>query len=81
LSIAAIWGPEDETITYSVAGLGLMRQRTDTSGEPEKLVEHKDWVFPRQWLDVGRALLYNPVYSHRVAEIYTLEVGAYSGPS
>jgi hypothetical protein len=69
-----LWGPDDLTMTYTVRGTGIVRRRLDGGNDQELLVPHHANIFPYQWLDDGRTLLYGKVTSGVASPLNTYTV-------
>ena len=72
-----LWGPDDTSMTYVSRGRGIVRQQLDGEDSQEMLVSHQSNIFPQQWLDNGKTLLFNKVESGKASAIdaYTLIPG------
>jgi hypothetical protein len=73
-----LWSPDDQAITYTKRGVGIVRHRLDGANSDEVLFQNSEsFIAANAWIDQGRTLVFHDG-PRSDWDIYTLEPGGKS---
>ena len=75
-----LWSPDDQSITYTRAGVGLINQQLDGSEPVETVVPHQSMIVPDAWINQGMTLLYHAIISGRDYSAYSFSLESGNEP-
>ena len=75
-----LWSPDDQSITYTRAGVGLINQQLDGSEPVETVMPHQSMIVPDAWINQGMTLLYHAIISGRDYSAYSFSLESGNEP-